>query len=1093
MAAVCPNPHTPADAEMVERLLGEMRQYRGEYGIYAAEMLVTARLLLEQSGRYPRQAEAAAYCIRQAVGEIFGDTRDPERTDALLDIIVDAKDIMQTTGAIDDGMLQNLYMAVDNLKEYRCSPKPENRLKKIFRQSSGIDPEDGLIREYRRVKKKSNDLMHRAREMRTDIGKVRDHYEEVVDTLALIFLPTERLARIERLAELSEPQKSDFDELRRIMKNAHGFDHFAKRMISPAWFAMMEPDTLKSPSGNPPWLLGSLAWHLKDEHVDAFISMFGENFDLWVSDEAGLGELGFVGYRLGDNGLPWLVKTLQVSQEVRMKRDEKIKARLATDPPDPKLIEEIERMGGSIRHLDDYARRAFLKIKQPNSEFIELAEHLLSSASTVDAYHKTNNIPAKLVEGMDRESAIRIVEILVRELRAKPESGQRPWIPRLDSIDGPDYDRSFGIKGQVASLCEALAKARNLGVPTPRLIEMLGSLPEATRPRFEAWLYSRADDVAASEIVRYVVTACGSRHSNEEDDLLLDRLKRDGRIRDISEQIASLLGRAPDTKKMDGHLLQWGITTEERWHILWARTMRPWVELPDEWKPCLCIVDGFFEAGHDSGGWQAPEAPETQDDAIPPDKYSIDDPLKAAAEIAAEEPSADGFLEPAEGHSPVSDLESMVRSNVSGWVQDPASIIRTLRRPEYVAGYLRGLAGAREALDSHADRIIFAVKFSRDLQWDDGASGSTTFYHDGEFTSVHMVGMMLIKKVVKNDIGLGKDALADVWSVVIDAVVCPDPETDEQPDYSTEYLHTVYGLPHVRAVRTLFEVIRYAKRNNVDVEKAALARIAKAIRLTGKYGVDYHACIGPEALFLRWVDPDWFEQNEQYLFGSTASAELGRVALDTHLAQLRPAEFILVKYRDGVLDAVKRDVHMALHHLLGCLLYGTSGYDPEYVAKSLLKIGPEYVSKTGWHVVKLLPKGANADHVRRGVAFWDSILKHSPKPKPEALAGFGWWADVPGIDQERWEELMMRTCEMTEKLDWSQRVAERISLSQTITDAGWKILARLISIDLGHDKPEVAKHAMDALRKTVNTDAPESRSHLCEVLADRSFHEAAKF
>ena len=87
----------------------------------------------------------------------------------------------------------------------------------------------------------------------------------------------------------------------------------------------------------------------------------------------------------------------------------------------------------------------------------------------------------------------------------------------------------------------------------------------------------------------------------------------------------------------------------------------------------------------------------------------------------------------------------------------------------------------------------------------------------------------------------------------------------------------------------------------------------------------------------------------------------------------------------------------------------------------------------------------------------------------------------------------MRTCEMTEKLDWSQRVAERISLSQTITDAGWKILARLISIDLGHDKPEVAKHAMDALRKTVNTDAPESRSHLCEVLADRSFHEAAKF
>lgn len=1096
MASMHSTAHNSSDTnETIEQLLSEMQQYHGERGIYAAEMLETARLLWKHPGRYPRQAEAAAYCIRQAVKEVFGDTRD--YTEPLSDMVwrvAEAMDGIQAASVTETGMLQNLRSAVDDLKERVCSPAPEARLKEIFKKSSGIDPADGTIRECQRIKKKSNELMHHVSKTRTDIRDVRDHYDDAVDVLSNIILPSERLARIERLAELPTPQKSDLGKLKRIMKNAFDFDHFAGRMSSPAWFDILDSDMLKSPSGDPPWLLGSLAEHLKNEHVDAFVRMLETNFDRWASDAAGLAELGFVGYKLGDSGLPWLVRTLQVSKKVRMESDRKIKERLKANQLDPKLIEEIERMGYLIRSLDDYARRAFLNIKQPNHKLVELAERLLNSDSTVDAHYKTNDIPAKLVECMDRTSAASIVEILIRELRAGLESRPYLRIPRLDSVDRPDYDRSNGINGLAASLCGAFANSRNLDVPTLRLIEALDKLPAVARPRFEAWLYSRADDIDTSKLVRYVVDACDSRPANDEDGLLLDRLKRDGHIQDISEQIAGLLGRAPDTKKMVGRPLQWGISMEERWHILWARTMRLYVELPDEWKLCLDIVDGVYEAERGSDGGRAQKAPEMQDDATLLDRYGTNVPLKVATKIAAEEPGTGGFLNLMDDRSPVSDLETAVRNNVSGWVEDPAAIIQALRRPEYVAGYLRGLNGAKDELASHADQLIFAVKFARDLQWDGGASDSTTFHHDGKLTSVDMVGMMLIKKIIENDIGLSNDSLADVWSVVTDAIICPDPKTDEQPDYSIEYLRTVDSLPHVQAVYTLFGVIRYAKQNDTEVPRMVLTRLTEAIRLTGQYGVDYHACIGPEALLMHWLDPDWFEQNEQYLFGRAASAELGRVALDMHLEQVQPANFVLVKYRNMVLDAVERDVHMALHHLLGCLLYGTCGYDPEYVAKSLMEIGPEYVSKTGWHIFRLLREGADADHIRCGIAFWDSILKHPPKPKPEALVGFGWWADVPGIDQEQWEEMMMRTCELAEKLEWSQRVAERISTSQTITDTGWRILGQLFNLDLQYDERKVAKHAMEALRKTVGVaDAPKSRSHLREVLLERGFHEAAKY
>ncbi len=1091
------NPHIPMDTRMRERLLREMRQYHGEYGIYAADMLETARLLLKQPEQHPRQAEAAACCIRQAVKEIFGDTRDyTEQLSDMVQRVAEAKDSIQTASIVNEEGLQKLYKAVDDLKERECSPKPEARLKEIFRNRSGIDPEAGrpsLITEYRRILRESNGLLHDVSETPTDADKVCDHYEDVVDVLSLIFLASERLARIERLAELPEPQESDLVELRRIMNNAYGFNHFASKMGSPAWFDMMEPDMLKSPSGDPPWLLGCLAERLNDEHVDAFTRMLENNFDIWASDDVGLGELGFVGYKLDDRGLPWLVKTLQVSKRVRMERDKKIKIRSEANQLDAEFVKESDRIRDSIWHLDYYARRAFLKTERPNYLFVELAEHLLSSDSTVDTHYKTNTIPAKLVEGMDRASAIHIVEILVRELRARLESRSYLRIPRLDSIDRPDYYHTDGVNGLVASLCRALAKAWDLGAPMLRLIGALGSLPKAARPRFEAWLYSHIDDVVASEIVRYMVYSCNSRPPNDEDGLLLDRLERDGHILDISEQIVSLLGRAPDTKKMSGRPRQWEISREERWHILWARTIRPWIKLPDEWKPCLSIVDGLYEAERDSGSRQAPGDSGSQDDATRLGVSGTDDPLEVVRKIAAKKPDASGFLGLTDEHSPILYLENTVKNNVSKWAEDPVGIIRELRHPEYVAGYFRGLTGAEECLTPYADRIVSAVKSARTIQWDGGALGSTAFYHDGEPTSVDMAGMKLVEKMVKNNVGLGEDSLADVWSVVSEAVVLPDPEMVEQPDCSIEYLYTVDSLPHARAACTLVEVIRYAKLNKAKVPEMALARLAEAVRLTGQYGVDYHACIGPRASFMRVVEPEWFEQNEQYLFGSAASAELGRVALDVYLMWYQPDAFILEKYREGVLDAVRRDVHTALHRLLDCMLYGMRGYEPEYVAKNLMKNVSEHVLKTvGWHMHKLLPEGSGADRVQRGTAFWASMLEQPPKP--EALAGFGWWADVPEIDQERWEELMLRTCEMTEKLDWPQRVAERISTSETITDAGWRILAQLFSIDLGHYKGEVAKHAIDALRKTAGiADAPESRSHLCEVLINHGFHDAREF
>ncbi|MYG32494.1 MAG: hypothetical protein F4202_00580 [Cenarchaeum sp. SB0677_bin_16] len=709
----------------------------------------------------------------------------------------------------------------------------------------------------------------------------------------------------------------------------------------------------------------------------------------------------------------------------------------------------------------------------------------MSSDSTVERYYKTNMIPAKLVECMDRASAIRIVKILVRELRAELGNGQSR-IRQLGLIDGPNYDRLDGTESLTASLCRALVKTRDLGEPTSKLINMLDALPSKDRTRFEAWMYSRADDINISEIVSYIEHSCNTRHPNNEDSLLLDRLKRDGHTQDISGQAGSLLGRVPDTKKMSGHPYQWSISMEERWHIFWARTMHPYFGLPDEWKSCLDIVDSLYKAEHDTGSGQVSETSGGGNDSIIPYISSIDDPLDAADKITAVDPNTGGFLELMSNHSPISDLGNAVKDNALKWVEDPVGIIRKLQRPEYVAAYLRGLANTKEDLAPYADRIITAVKIARTL-WGDSSPDSPTFNRVGERTSVNAVGIKLIQKMVKGGVNLGKDSLADVWSILSDAIILPDPDKCDPPDYSIKYLYTVLDLPHFQAVCILVEVIRYAKLNNIEVPEIVLAKLTEALRLTDQYSVDYHACIGPQAHLMYAVEPEWFEKNEKYLFGSATSTELSRVAINACLMLYKPNVFILERYRDMVVDAVERDVPDALPHLLFGMLSGIRGYDPEYIAKYFMKVKPEYISKAGgWDMFNLLRKGAGAELVLRAVDFWDSVLKLSPKP--EVLVGFGWYAGVPGIDQERWEELMLRTCKKVKNLDGAHKVAECISTSQTITDTGWKILAQLFSIDIGHSKEGVARHTMNALRRTAGiADAPESRSHLREVLLDRGY------
>ena len=134
----------------------------------------------------------------------------------------------------------------------------------------------------------------------------------------------------------------------------------------------------------------------------------------------------------------------------------------------------------------------------------------------------------------------------------------------------------------------------------------------------------------------------------------------------------------------------------------------------------------------------------------------------------------------------------------------------------------------------------------------------------------------------------------------------------------------------------------------------------------------------------------------------------------------------------------------------------------------------------------LLRECTDIDIIQRGINFWYQVLESSPMP--EALPGFGVWSAVTKLDQNKWEDLTLRTCKITNgKLEWPWQISKRIKSSESITDIGLKIMTIMVQADLdGFDLDQVRDDAQVILAKSKNrTDIRKSWENLRDEMMQR--------
>ena len=824
------------DASIKAQLFEKMKQERRDIGWYAVEMLETAEHLLGQAEQYPRQAETAAYCIRQAVVEIFRDEKDSREKIAALAALMRAIRRMGTGERQQaEQHIKAVLQAADYYEHLEVEPKYRARLMQIFRRESEIEPTPGdhsLPNAYQRLTKKLNEgPVHDVAKESAGCDAVRKLYDRSIDILTLIFLPHVRLREIARLARKRKPNESDARRLEEILVNAYGFDHFASEMVSPDWFGFIDPAMLKPASDGQPWPLRSLVDHLKDGHADKFAQFLTKNFNLFAMEDTGLAELGFAGKKLGEIGLPLLIKALQKGESVRRRCKKELAESSEAEPSNSRQA-EIQRVLHSIDNLEEQALYACQDAEPTNPALVGLANRLMDHRAGVLThvkYHKTHTIPIKLVEGMDSSSAIEIVKILTYKVASWLEKNELLHIPWLGSVADIDQDSNVDMNSMVGSLRKALAKARDMGQPTAQLAETISVLPDGVKRRLTAWLYSGADDVDHSKMADFIVESCGSRHPTGDDELLLARLERDGRLdRDVRTRIRNMIREAPTPEKMRGRPLHWSLSKGELRRILWAHMLRRRITLPDGWGPCMDILNPYVAAERKSTDKWLSDTQPAQAGPARPIISEYEDPHVMVMEawcanaLDISKCSATSDLK--------EKLASAIKRDAPKWAKSHVNTINILQYPEYVAHYLRCLAGSIKQLGAQASQLISAVKFARTRP--DGASAldSPQFMYYGSWESVDIAGIDLIKAMT-SDVQLDDDALGKLWDLLCDVIADRIGESSE--DTHEDLVNAASRKPHTLALDVMLRLVDYTTNEKKEMPERVLATLSGLVRLTG--------------------------------------------------------------------------------------------------------------------------------------------------------------------------------------------------------------------------------------------------------------------
>jgi hypothetical protein len=402
-------------------------------------------------------------------------------------------------------------------------------------------------------------------------------------------------------------------------------------------------------------------------------------------------------------------------------------------------------------------------------------------------------------------------------------------------------------------------------------------------------------------------------------------------------------------------------------------------------------------------------------------------PDETAFMIAAWRPDTGDFL--AGPRELARTLERIVKADPALWAATPLQIGMHLREPLYLSHYMRGIAEADSLAGTPPGELADLILLAFASPWQPIAMGDPTYDYDPDWRETQAAALDLIVALARQDLGFaGRDDA--IWEL-LEQQVRDRSQATSAP--SLDILIQVMSRPCTCALQAVFDVMGYDHRGGGTVRHAALNLLTDTLAESGLDGEHYRVIIGRGIAFLRRLIPPWVEEHRDQLFGKSAPGSLGQATIDFALAYGRPDPWLLQHFQDEVLNAVQRSTSGALEHYLVGILREIPGYGIDHAVPLLRSLGK--LSDAGRALGSILGSNEAAPgNISLAVRFWEKAIVVS-RGTPENLTGFGWYANIPSLDDTTWNRLTLRTLTITRgRIDWAHRVADRAAQQQPTPD-----------------------------------------------------------
>lgn len=986
----------PVDPKLLDHLLIEF----GDHGERAVGFLRTAHALLSLDSTIvlPRLPETITYCLREAMKTIpaseplggGGLWRTASR--AVSDARRRYELVKDVPGEDTQGALSDLLAAIDDLDlVYSQEGIHERRLITIMVNRTGALPVasgTAPIQAYQDLLRELDEALHGDSTM----ARALELWDRCATILRQLFLPPElRHLELESLAAIESPSADEVERLLPLIAGPNHLRHFLSRITSPQWLGMLiDTGILDPPAETGPWPVFAAVDRLAPDHGPTVAAWLATMYDRRPADAAGA----------------WFVT----------------RAAVDVGSEAAGVVLRAMRDHGSVAEIAALGTRAIEKL-EPQSQIVEEFADVLLNEAPWSAAHYVDPVVERFVAGTAESTAARRLQLLCWKLRsaALSDQGSARWFAyeRAGSVaDWTDDGRDDRFTVLLQALVEIIRRAR-AWLSTDDILAAIDSLPTKVSGRLRAWVLSTAADVGVDRLIDELTAAIAERDPTGDDLPILDHVVTEAGVGDFAEKCMIALGPAPAVvevaQRLASHELPEAWLRAYHWTgLLPQAAIGPWEQ------PAAVIAGAYGRPGRETLEKRSRVEVESGRSPMSMEELQALPVADAVDRIADWRPDASQWLVSARELART--LEAVVKAETGPWIESPVRIATELRHPTYIHHYLRGVADAiKEGARAPIAQLLDVIGLVRAHPWGVEALGRDDFDYDHDWNGAEQAAVDVLKAMADKDLGFAERD-DEVWSVL----------ADEARNRATssgiisgalDPLGSAINRRCTRALEAVLSFMAQEFRLTGAARPAAFELLEEALGLEGSDGAEHRAIIATRLGFLRHIAPQWVDGVADLVFGDAAPPGLAQVTADLAIKWGRPNRWLFERYRSLLRDAVSRGVDHALDHLMIAMLWMITGYSVEENI-AFLRQTPPLLSDAGKVLGRLLRHDdADEAHIAMAVRFWDAA---NATADANALAGFGWLAEVDQLDADRWANRTLATLAVTGgRIDWSQKVAER--------------------------------------------------------------------